>query len=100
MLLTQQDRDKFRALAVAGHTMWWGYLHVNGRCQLHRWYGDHADYTSDVQDNPFVVRSVWPFEATTKEGALLILAAKLGLPQVNLNGQTIEMCQGINLSTK
>jgi len=53
--------------------MWWGYLHSNGTIQVKRWFGDHADYTTDCQDNPFVQRVVPPFEAASREEALRII---------------------------
>ena len=58
--------------------MWWGYLHRNGTIQLKRWLGDHADYTSDCQCNPFVIKVVTPFESPTREEALEIIKNKIG----------------------
>jgi hypothetical protein len=45
----------------------WGYLHSNGRVQTKRWFGDHADYTSDCQGNPFVLQVVPPFVAENRD---------------------------------
>lgn len=49
--------------------MWWGYLHQNGSVQVKRWFGDHADYTTDCEGNEFVVRVVKPFKAADSEAA-------------------------------
>lgn len=57
--------------------MWWGYLHESGTLQLKRWFGDHADYTTDCRDNPNVVKVVKPFAAATREEALRILRERL-----------------------
>jgi hypothetical protein len=59
--------------------MWWGYLHKNGTEQLKRWLGDHNDYTTDCDGNPFVVKVVEPFESETREEALEILKNKLSI---------------------
>ena len=57
------------------HTMcWWGYLHQNGTIQLKRWFGDHKDYIDDCEGNPFVLKVVEPFEANTREEALIIIS--------------------------
>lgn len=56
---------------------WWGYLHANNSIQVKRWFGDHADYTTDCEDNDFVQRVVPPFEADTREEAQRIIAEKL-----------------------
>lgn len=52
---------------------WWGYLHSNGTLQLKRWFGDVKDYTDDCEGNDFVQRVCYPFEAGTREEALLVL---------------------------
>jgi len=52
---------------------WWGYLHANGSIQLKRWLGDHAEYTTDCEGNPFVKKVVEPFEANTREEAMEII---------------------------
>lgn len=57
--------------------MWWGYLHSNGTLQLKPWFGDHEDYTGDCKNNPFVQRVVEPFEAATRDEAMVILAKKV-----------------------
>ena len=49
---------------------WWGYLHSNGTLQVKRWYGDHADYTTDCEGNDFVHQVVPPFEAPNRDEAL------------------------------
>ncbi len=48
---------------------WWGYLHSSGTIQVKRWHGDVCDYTTDCEDNPFVVRVVPPFIAGDKKEA-------------------------------
>lgn len=48
---------------------WWGYLHSNETIQCKRWFGDRADYTTDCQDNPFVLSVVEPFEAVDRQAA-------------------------------
>jgi len=58
--------------------MWWGYLHQNGTVQLKRWFGDVQDYTTDCQGNDFVQRVVPPFEAKTRDEALVVLKERLG----------------------
>lgn len=58
--------------------MWWGYLHSNNTIQLKRWWGDHQDYTTDCENNPFVQEVVEPFEANTYEEAWSIIQQKLG----------------------
>jgi len=55
--------------------MWWGYLHSNGNIQVKRWMGDHADYTSDCYDNPFVQQVVRPFEAPDRDTAYQYILA-------------------------
>lgn len=57
--------------------MWWGYLHLNGKPQLKRWWGDHKDYRDDCIGNPFVLKVVAPFEADTYDEALTILKQRL-----------------------
>lgn len=57
--------------------MWWGYLHENGTIQAKRWSGDHADYTTDCRDNPFVIKVVKPFVAASREEAMTILRERL-----------------------
>ena len=57
--------------------MWWGYLHQNNKLQLKRWHGDHQDYTTDCQGNPFVQRVVTPFAASSREEAMEILKQRL-----------------------
>ena len=50
--------------------MWWGYLHANNTIQAKRWWGDHADYTTDCQCNPFIQKVCKPFEANNRDEAL------------------------------
>ena len=57
---------------------WWGYLHSNGKPQLKRYFGDPRDYTEDCENNDFVLKVVYPFEADTQENAWEILLNKLG----------------------
>ena len=59
------------------HIMWWGYLHQNGTVQLKRWFGDHADYTTDCEGNDFVQYVIPPFAADTRELALSIMSREL-----------------------
>lgn len=56
---------------------WWGYLHSNGTPQLKRWWGDHADYTTDCYDNEFVVKVVRPFTAPNQIAAWEYLCMEL-----------------------
>ena len=58
--------------------MWWAYLHQNGTIQLKRWFGDHGDYTTDCDGNPFVQKVVKPFEASSREDAYAIACIELG----------------------
>lgn len=58
---------------------WWAYLHANGTVQLKRWFGDVKDYTDDCEGNDFVQRVVPPFSADTREEAMDIARAHLGL---------------------
>ena len=60
-----------------GKIMWWGYLHQNGTPQLKRWWGDHEDYTGDCQGNEFVLKVVPPFEAESRDDAMVILKDRL-----------------------
>ncbi len=57
--------------------MWWGYLHQNGSIQVKRWFGDHADYTTDCDGNDFIQQVVYPFEAQTYKQALQIITASV-----------------------
>ena len=53
--------------------MWWGYLHQNGEIIVKRWFGDHADYTTDCEGNEFVQKVFPPFAAESKLHAETIL---------------------------
>jgi hypothetical protein len=57
--------------------MWWGYLHQNGSVQVKRWFGDHADYTTDCRGNDFVQTVVQPFAAETREEALAYITGQV-----------------------
>jgi hypothetical protein len=57
--------------------MWWGYLHSAGTVQVKRWFGDRKDYTEDCEGNDFVVRIVRPFEAASREEALVHILSEL-----------------------
>lgn len=57
--------------------MWWGYLHLNGTPQLKRWHGDVQDYTTDCENNPFVIKVVRPFECDSGDGAMKKLISLL-----------------------
>lgn len=59
------------------NNQWWGYLHSNGKIQVKRWYGDVKDYTTDCENNDFVVRVIKPFSAETREEALWIIENRL-----------------------
>jgi len=59
--------------------MWWGYLHVNGKVQVKRWLGDHADYTTDCVGNKFVQKVIKPFKCESREEAIGILNIELGV---------------------
>jgi len=63
----------------ANKLYWWGYLHENGSVQVKRWFGDHADYTSDCQGNPFVIRVVRPFVADSRDEATAHICKALGV---------------------
>ncbi len=54
--------------------MWWAYVHSNNSIQVKRWFGDHADYTTDCYDNDFIQQVQPPFEADTREAAMNIAA--------------------------
>ena len=56
---------------------YWGYLHSDGSIQVKRWFGDDNDYTTDCEDNDFVVQVVPPFKATSREEALETLTKAL-----------------------
>jgi uncharacterized protein YndB with AHSA1/START domain len=56
--------------------MWWGYLHQNGSIQVKRWFGDHADYTTDCEENDFVQGVVKPFAAKTREEAVAYITGQ------------------------
>ena len=47
-----------------------GYLHINSAIQVKRWFGDHADYTTDCIGNPFVEKVVKPFTANDRTLAM------------------------------
>lgn len=64
-------------LAPLPDLQWWGYLHANGTRQLKRWFGDHADYTTDCEGNDFVIAVVRPFSAPTYEEAAAYLEEQL-----------------------
>lgn len=57
---------------------WWGYLHSNNSVQVKRWFGDHADYTTDCYNNDFVLDIVPPFEADSFEEAERIITSRVG----------------------
>ncbi|MBE7504299.1 MAG: hypothetical protein HS113_29220 [Verrucomicrobiales bacterium] len=57
--------------------MWWGYLHRNGSLQVKRWFGDHADYTTDCEGNDFVLAVVPPFPAPSRDDALTVIRTQL-----------------------
>jgi hypothetical protein len=55
---------------MSNDLMWWGYLHSSGTIQVKRWFGDHADYTTDCEGNDLVVEVVRPFPAKSRDAAL------------------------------
>ncbi len=55
----------------------WAYLHQNGKVQVKRWHGDHADYREDCYDNPFVERIKTPFRAQNMQEATIFAKAEL-----------------------
>ena len=57
--------------------MWWGYLHSDGSIHVKRWFGDHEDYTSDVENNDFVVKVIPPFIAANRNTALDIILKRI-----------------------
>lgn len=64
-------------MSATNSLLWWGYLHANGTIQVKRWFGDHADYTTDCEGNDFVQRVVKPFAADTREKAVEIISKAL-----------------------
>lgn len=62
---------------MTNNNMWWGYLHQNGTAQLKRWFGDVQDYTTDCENNPFVLKVVKPFAAASHEEAMEVLVRSL-----------------------
>lgn len=63
------DKDKQDQSPASPDPEWWGYLHANGTVQCKRWFGDHADYTTDCEGNDFVVSVVKPFRAPDQDAA-------------------------------
>ncbi len=49
--------------------MWWAYIHKNQTVQLKRWFGDDKDWKDDCENNPFVLKVIPPFTASTREEA-------------------------------
>ena len=64
---------------MTNNNLWWGYLHSNNTVQVKRWFGDHKDYRDDCHGNPFVIRVVEPFEASTREEAYQHIREEVGL---------------------
>ena len=56
---------------------WCGYLHSNGSLQLKRWTGDVGDYTTDCDNNDFVLIVIEPFEALDWNSAMGILRQRV-----------------------
>jgi hypothetical protein len=56
---------------------YWAYLHSNGSIQLKRYFGDKQDYTTDCQNNPFILKVIPPFDASNDDEALSIANKKL-----------------------
>jgi hypothetical protein len=56
---------------------WWGYLHSNGSIIVKRYFGDPRDYTTDCNNNPFIVKVVEPFSANGREDALRFVGGKV-----------------------
>lgn len=47
---------------------WWGYLHINGKVQVKR-YWDERDL-KDARESPFVKELIEPFSANDRADAL------------------------------
>lgn len=60
--------------------MWWAYLHQNGTVQIKRWFGDHADYTTDCFGNDFVQKVLPPFIAVDRADAYKKALAAFDIP--------------------
>lgn len=56
---------------------WFAYLHSNQTVQLKRWFGDVKDYREDCENNPFVVKVVTPFIASSRDDAMKIAMMEL-----------------------
>jgi hypothetical protein len=50
---------------------WWGYLHESGSIQLKRYFDNEDIY--EAEDSPFVQEVLGPFEAESRDEAILIL---------------------------
>ena len=57
--------------------MWRGYLHQDGYIYVKRWFGDHKHHAKRCEGSKFIQRMVKPFEANSREEALLVLIALL-----------------------
>lgn len=56
---------------------WWGYLHQNGEVQVKRWLGDMVD-CFEAEKSPFVQEVVYPFEASSRDKAIIEINKRLG----------------------
>lgn len=47
---------------------WWGYLHINGKIQVKRYF-DQRDI-DEARESEFVTAVTWAFDAINREDAL------------------------------
>ena len=64
---------------------YWAYLHSNGNVIVKPWYGDHQDYTTDCENNPFVQRVIPPFESENEDKAKNYANLKFQIKDIVLN---------------
>lgn len=53
---------------------WWGYVHINGRIQVKRFFGQRD--IDEANESDFVVRTAGPFMATDRADAFRIMEDK------------------------
>jgi len=73
-MLQIQENPKRRVVLLMANT-WWGYLHVNGGIQVKRFFSQED--LDDANESPFVKRVFEPFEANSREQAILKVKAQL-----------------------
>lgn len=54
---------------------WWGYLHVNGAIRVKRSHS--ASQFKDATESTFVELAVYPFKASSREEAEIIITKKI-----------------------